>query len=51
MRAHRSAAVSEEAARLASALAVSEARREHLERTVRDMPRLRRGIAYALTAW
>lgn len=39
------------AERLAAALAASEARRVQLERTVRDMPRLRRGIAYALTAW
>lgn len=39
------------AARLAAALAASEARRMQLERTVRDMPRLRRGIVYALTAW
>lgn len=38
------------AERLAAALAASEARRVQLERTVRDMPRLRRGIAYALTA-
>lgn len=40
-----------QAERLAAALAASEARRAQLERTVRDMPRLRRGIAYALTAW
>jgi hypothetical protein len=42
---------STQAERLAAALAASEARRAQLERTVRDMPRLRRGIAYALTAW